>query len=81
MCSVCKATAMMWIYIYVLDFFHFIFKTITKIGPMYVCTTGYDNPSSEWEEYPPYLNIEGMEVASTVSLIFILHVAFSLFIF
>ncbi|XP_039132222.1 YTH domain-containing protein ECT4 isoform X2 [Dioscorea cayenensis subsp. rotundata] len=29
------------------------------------CYTGYDNPSSEWEEYSRYLNIEGMEVGST----------------
>ncbi|KAJ0984126.1 hypothetical protein J5N97_002482 [Dioscorea zingiberensis] len=29
------------------------------------CYTGYENPASEWEEYPRYVNAEGMEVGST----------------
>lgn len=31
---------------------------------------GYDSPAPEWEEYPRYVNIDGMEIPSPVSCYF-----------
>ena len=32
--------------------------------------TGYDNAAGEWDEYPPYINAEGLEIGSPVSKIY-----------
>lgn len=31
---------------------------------------GYDNGTGEWDEYPPYMNAEGLEIGSPVSKIY-----------
>ncbi|KAG6748944.1 hypothetical protein POTOM_045982 [Populus tomentosa] len=41
-------------------------------GPFYsCCQSGYDNASGEWDEYPPYINAEGLEIGSLVSTMII----------
>lgn len=32
-----------------------------------MCDIGYENGTGEWDEYPPYLNSEGLEITSPVS--------------
>lgn len=34
-------------------------------------TPGYEGGSGEWEEYPPYVNAEGLEIGSPVSILFL----------
>lgn len=33
-----------------------------------ICDVGYENGTGEWDEYPPYLNTEGLEISSPVSV-------------
>lgn len=35
-----------------------------------ICDVGYENGTGEWDEYPPYLNAEGLEISSPVSVFF-----------
>lgn len=32
------------------------------------CQLGYDNTTGEWDEYPSYVNAEGLEIGSPVSI-------------
>ena len=46
----------------ILDILHELIK-----GPFYCFQPGYDNATGEWDEYPPYINAEGLEIGSPVS--------------
>lgn len=38
----------------------------------YCCVTlGYENGAVEWDEYPQYLNAEGLEIGSPVGITFV----------
>lgn len=43
-------------------------KTRTSF-PCFDVALGYDNGAGEWDEYPPYLNAEGLEIGSPVSIL------------
>jgi hypothetical protein len=42
----------------------------SQAQPFYYQGPGYDNPSNEWDGYPPYVSVEGLEAGPAVSNLF-----------
>ncbi|CAO2177328.1 unnamed protein product [Urochloa humidicola] len=38
----------------------------SQAQPFYYQGSGYENPPQEWDTYPPYMSVEGLEVGPTV---------------
>jgi hypothetical protein len=39
---------------------------------VFVIFVGYENASGDWEEYPHYVNLDGLDVGSAVSIFMLL---------
>lgn len=49
------------------------YKTFIELFVIFV---GYENASGDWEEYPHYVNLDGLDVGSAVSIFILLPLKF-----